>query len=345
MTQAHIDLSCPVPFSAYERVVLAHGGGGRVMHQLIEKLFVSAFGPVAEHDGAVVDLQGPLAFTTDAFTVNPLFFPGGDIGRLAVCGTVNDIAMCGARPRYLSCAFVLEEGFPLADLARVVESMVAAANQANVSIITGDTKVVERGKGDGVYITTTGIGETVAKTPVTPAQVTTGDAVIISGPVGDHGISVMAAREHLHLTPPLASDAAPVASAVLALIEAGVRIHCLRDPTRGGLASTAAEIATASKHCVHLIEAAIPVRPTVSDCCELLGLDPLYVASEGRFLACIDPRDVDQALAILAKNGDTMAAHIGEIREAPAGIAVIRNDIGSERVLDLLSGEQLPRIC
>ena len=340
-----IELSCPVPFSNYERVVLAHGGGGRVMRRLIDELFVRAFGPVADHDGAVLSWDGSVTFTTDAFTVKPLFFPGGDIGTLAVCGTVNDLAMCGARPRYLSCAFVLEEGFPLHKLAQIVHSMAHAAKQAQVQIVTGDTKVVERGKCDGVYITTTGLGELVAPQQLQPGQVQVGDAILVTGPIGDHGIAVMSAREEMELDFPLVSDVAPVAQYVLALLEAGVRLHCLRDPTRGGLASVVAEIAATTNMCMRLREAAIPIRPAVADYCELLGLDPLYVACEGQFLAWLDPADVSVAMDVLAALGAKQAACIGEAAEIPAGIALIENDIGSERVLDLLSGEQLPRIC
>ncbi len=233
------ELGCPVPFSNYERVVLAHGGGGRVMRRLIEELFARAFGPVSEHDGAVFTLKGQTAFTTDAFTVRPLFFPGGDIGRLAVCGTVNDLAMCGARPRYLSCAFILEEGLLLSDLERIVESMAQAAREAGVAIVTGDTKVVERGKGDGVYITTSGVGELVCDDALTPNRINVGDAIVASGPIGNHGIAVMAKREGIGLEEPLTSDACPVSPQVLALLDAGVRVHCLRDPTRGGLVSPA----------------------------------------------------------------------------------------------------------
>ena len=348
-------LSCPVPFSHYDRVVLAHGGGGRVMHRLIDELFVRAFAaPRADsshragsagHDGAVFQASGLLAMTTDAFTVQPLFFPGGDIGSLAVCGTVNDLAMCGARPMHLAAAFVLEEGLPLVDLARIVESMATAARAAGVAIVTGDTKVVERGKGDGVFITTTGVGQVMWPEPMAPARVRPGDAVIVSGPVGDHGVAVMSVREGMALDTALVSDVAPVASQVLALHRAGVAARCLRDPTRGGLATVMGEIARAAGVGVRLRESAIPVRPEVADICELLGLDPLYVACEGRFVAFVPGADTGRALAALHDAGAPAAACIGEVTAGPAGLVLIESPIGSERVLDILSGEQLPRIC
>lgn len=348
-------LACPVPFSRYERVVLAHGGGGRVMHRLIDELFVRAFdNPLlaGAHDGAVFELEGPargpgatLAMTTDAFTVQPLFFPGGDIGRLAVCGTVNDLAMCGARPLHLAAAFVLEEGLPLAALQRIVESMAAAAREAGVAIVTGDTKVVERGKGDGVFITTTGVGRVECAAPVTPARVQPGDAVIVSGPVGDHGIAVMSVRESIDFDTPLMSDVAPVAGQVLALIEAGVDLRCLRDPTRGGLATVLGEIVHSARVGMRVRERELPVRPQVADACELLGLDPLYVACEGRFVAFVAAAHAARALAVLRQAGADRAACIGEVTDGPAGVVVMESAIGGERVLDILSGEQLPRIC
>jgi hydrogenase expression/formation protein HypE len=332
-------MECPLPFSDYDRVVLAHGGGGRVMLRLIEDLFVRAFADPAlaeAHDGAVVELAGPVAITTDAFTVRPLFFPGGDIGRLAVCGTVNDLAMCGARPRHLAVSFVLEEGLPLAELRRIVESMAETAREAGVRIVTGDTKVVERGKGDGVFVTTTGLGEVVA--PVRPARVQPGDAILVSGPLGDHGVAVMAAREGLEVD--LQSDVAPVAADVLALIEGGVDVHCLRDPTRGGFASVLNEIARTAGVGMRVREARVPVRPEVADVCELLGLDPLYVACEGRFVAFVAPADAERALGLLRG-----AALVGHVVAGPPGVVVLEGALGADRVLDLLSGEQLPRIC
>jgi hydrogenase expression/formation protein HypE len=345
---AEIELSCPLPVSDYERIVLAHGGGGRVMQRLIRELFVAAFAnPQLErgHDGARLDVRGPIAMTTDAFTVSPRRFPGGDLGSLAVHGTVNDLAMCGARPRWLSASFILEEGLELAELRELVASMAAAARACGVEIVTGDTKVVERGAGDGVYISTTGIGELVGPGGIGPEAIAVGDAILVSGPVGDHGVAVLAARERLELDPPLLSDAGPVHVPVLALLDANIPVHCLRDPTRGGLASVLAELAECRGLAMHLREAAIPVRDTVADVCELLGLDPLYVACEGRFVAFVPGEVALDALACMRASGCHEAAWIGEVRASPAGTVVLETATGSVRVLDLLSGEQLPRIC
>ncbi|WP_045115234.1 hydrogenase expression/formation protein HypE [Plesiocystis pacifica] len=340
--------SCPLPFSDYERVVLAHGGGGRVMQRLIRDLFVAAFGGAAlerGHDGAVLRPRGPIAVTTDAFTVSPRTFPGGDLGSLAVHGTVNDLAMCGARPLALTASFILEEGLELRELATLVEHMAAAARSCGVEVVTGDTKVVERGKGDGVFITTTGVGELLVDPPPGPERLAPGDAIVVSGPIGEHGVAVLAAREGLSLEPPLVSDAGPVHAAALALVEA-CEVHCLRDPTRGGLASVLAELATASGSSMHIREADVPVRPAVADTCELLGLDPLYVACEGRFVAFVPAAQVDDALACLRRSGCEQAAHIGALGPASADPLVFAESaLGGRRILDLLSSEQLPRIC
>ena len=342
------DPSCPVPFSNYERITLAHGGGGRVMQRLIRELFVSEFDSPAlteGHDGARLAITGPIAMTTDAFTVSPIVFPGGDIGSLAVHGTVNDLAMCGARPRHLAVSFVLEEGLALSTLARVVRSMAEAARASGVSIVTGDTKVVERGKGDSVFVTTTGIGEIVSETPILPAAVRPGDAVIVSGPVGDHGTAVMLAREGLPIPEGLVSDSASVADAVLDLLARGVRVRCLRDATRGGLATVLAEIASASGLTIRASETAIPVSAEVADACELLGLDPLYVACEGRFVAFVHEDDARLALEVLAAHPVCRGASLAGAVEEGSGQVILTSPFGSARVLDLLSGEQLPRIC
>lgn len=343
-----VELSCPLPYSGYERVVLAHGGGGRVMHRLIRDVFCAAFGSDEldpSRDGATLDLSGPIALSTDAFTVKPLFFPGGDIGALAVTGTVNDVAMCGARPLYLTVSFVLEEGLPLVDLQRITTSMADAARAAGITIVTGDTKVVERGKGDGVFVTTTGVGVVIARTPPHPRLLHPGDAVLVSGPIGDHGAAVLAAREEFTFQEPLQSDAASIAREVLALFEADIDVHCLRDPTRGGLASSLCEIAEASPYGMRITESDIPIRPQVADFCELVGLDPLYVACEGRFLAIVAAKDEDSALAILREASGLDARRIGYVTEEPARTVVMTSSIGGERILDMLSGEQLPRIC
>jgi hydrogenase expression/formation protein HypE len=342
-------LTCPLPLAGYDRVVLAHGGGGRLMHRLVRDVFLAAFGDpllARGHDGAVMVLDGKIAVSTDAFTVRPLFFPGGDIGSLAVHGTVNDLAMCGARPIYLTTSFILEEGLPLEDLRRVVDSMARAAREAGVAIVAGDTKVVEHGKGDGVFITTTGVGRVESPQPIAADRVRAGDAVIVSGPIGDHGAAVMIAREDLGMEAAIASDSAPVTAAVLALLASGADVHCLRDPTRGGLATVLCEIAAAAGLGLRVAEEAIPVRPTVADACELLGLDPLYVACEGRFVAFVAGSDVDRALATLrGTQGGEDCRVIGRVTAAHPGTVVLANGLGGERVLDMLAGEQLPRIC
>lgn len=339
------NFSCPLPFSDYEQVVLAHGGGGRVMQRLIRELFLAAYGGAQlqrGHDGAVVRARGPVALTTDAFTVSPRSFPGGDLGSLAVHGSVNDLAMCGARPLALTVSFILEEGLELRELARLVQSMAAAARACELEIVAGDTKVVERGKGDGVFITTTGLGELLADPAPGPERIAVGDAILVSGPIGEHGVAVLAAREALELEPPLLSDAAPVHVPALALVEA-LEVHCLRDPTRGGLASVLAELAESRGLGMHIEEAAVPVRAAVADTCELLGLDPLYVACEGRFVAFVPEACSARALQLLRARGCEHAARIGTVVEGHGVVA--ESGLGSQRVLDLLSAEQLPRIC
>jgi len=344
-------LSCPLPIQDYPSIQLAHGGGGRLMHQLIQRVFRAAFdNPILAqgHDAAVVDWPSPsrLAFTTDSFVVHPLFFPGGDIGSLAVHGTVNDLAMSGARPLYLSVGFILEEGFPMADLWRIVCSMAEAARAVGVHIVTGDTKVVDRGKGDGVYINTAGVGEVVAAEPIGPLSIAPGDVILLSGDVGRHGMAIMAAREGLAFESTIESDSAPLVGPVLALLEAGIRVHCLRDLTRGGLATALVELAS---HCglrFEIEEARIPVRPDVHAACEILGLDPLYVACEGRFVAFVHPDDASRALDVLrAHPVSAEAVAIGHVSAVRDGRVVLRSLIGAERLLTMLSGEQLPRIC
>ncbi|MCX7960099.1 MAG: hydrogenase expression/formation protein HypE [Burkholderiales bacterium] len=340
--------TCPVQAAPGDRVRLAHGGGGALMHRLIERLFLPAFAnPALEarHDGAVLEVDaGRIAFTTDTFVVRPLFFPGGDIGSLAVNGTVNDLAMCGARPLWLSAGFVLEEGFPLADLERIVRSMREAAAAAGVALVTGDTKVVEAGKGDGVFVNTAGIGRVETALEIAPRAVRPGDAVIVSGDIGRHGLAVLAAREEIAFATTLESDCAPLARPVLAMLEAGIEVHCLRDLTRGGLAAALIEIAEAAGVAIELDEAAIPVSEPVRGASELLGLDPLYIANEGRFVAILPESEAERAQAVLARAGCAEAARIGRV-QACAGGVTLRTVIGSRRPLDLPSGEQLPRIC
>jgi len=342
--------SCPIPIGQYPQVLLAHGGGGRLMHQLIEKLFVPAFGNAtldARHDGAVFESgAGRLAFTTDSYVVRPLFFPGGDIGALAVNGTVNDLAMCGARARYLSASFILEEGLPMETLWRVVCSMRDAAQRCGVQIITGDTKVVDKGKGDGLFINTAGIGILEHDRTIAPASVRPGDVVLVNGDLGRHGMAIMAVREGLEFESRIESDSAPVHEPVLQLLKAGVEIHCLRDLTRGGLAGTLNEIAEAAGVKITIEEKSVPVREDVHAACEMLGLDPLHVACEGRFAAFIAARDADRALAILrGLAAGAGAAIIGQVSESATPVVTLKSAIGATRILDMPSGEQLPRIC
>jgi hydrogenase expression/formation protein HypE len=339
-------LTCPIPISEYPAVLLAHGGGGRLMHNLITKMIVPAFdNPMleAQHDGAVFALNSGrrLAFTTDSYVVRPLFFPGGDIGDLAVNGTVNDLAMCGARPLFLSAGFILEEGLPMETLWRVVQSMQAAAQVAGVQIVTGDTKVVDRGKGDGIFINTAGIGMIEHDLTLAPESVRPGDVVLLNGDIGRHGMAIMSAREGLSFESVIESDCAPLAAPVLALLDAGIAVRCLRDLTRGGLASALVEIAQKSERRIHIDEMAVPVREDVRGACEILGLDPFYVANEGRFIAFVAAEDAERALAILGEDART----IGTVMEETNGLVTLRSAIGANRIVDMLSGEQLPRIC
>jgi hydrogenase expression/formation protein HypE len=337
-------MSCPAPQTTSATVQMAHGSGGRMMHRLLENVFLPAFfNPVlaTQHDGAALTIDTTrLAFTTDSFVVRPLFFPGGDIGTLAVNGTVNDLAMCGARPLYLSAGFILEEGLPLETLERVVTSMREAAAAAGVQIVTGDTKVVDKGKGDGIYINTAGIGLCEHDLAISPQSVCAGDAIILSGDIGRHGMAVMAVREGLEFESRIESDCAPLVNPVLALIESGVAVHCLRDLTRGGLASALVEISTAGGLHIHIDESAIPVCENVRGACEVLGLDPLYVANEGRFIAFVNAQDTDRTLHILGAE----ARHIGVVQAGDQRVT-LKSTIGATRIVDMLSGEQLPRIC
>jgi hydrogenase expression/formation protein HypE len=344
-----VGVTCPVPVLDHTHVQMAHGGGGRMTNQLIEALFLPAFGSTdhARHDGAHVTIGGVrLAMSTDSYVVRPMFFPGGDIGTLAVNGTVNDLAMCGARPMFLSAGFVIEEGLPIESLHRIVRSMQAAARAAGVTIVTGDTKVVDRGKGDGVYVNTAGVGAIEHDLFIAPASVRAGDTVLLSGDIGRHGMAVMAARENLQFESAIESDCAPLAAPVLALLDAGIALHCLRDLTRGGLASAAVEIAESTGLHIRFDEASIPIREDVRGACEILGFDPLYVANEGRFMALVAPANADRALDVLRRFAVSgAAAIIGTVSDRPEGLVTMRSRIGATRVVDMLSGEQLPRIC
>ncbi len=334
-------LSCPLPITAYPHVLMAHGGGGRLMRDLIQQMFATAFGGQHETDSAVIPTQGSrLAFTTDSFVVRPIFFPGGDIGSLAVHGTVNDLAMSGATPHSLSAAFILEEGLDLDTLWRVVQSMAAAARECGVRIITGDTKVVERGKADSLYVTTTGIGFFNHPLIIAPQSIQPGDAILLSGDIARHGMAIMSAREGLAFDSPITSDSAPVHREVLSMLQDRIELHCLRDLTRGGLASALIEISTSACLRFDLDESAIPIREDVRAACEILGLDPLYVANEGRFAAFLPADQTPLALQLLPD-----ARIIGRVVEQREPLVVLRSPIGGSRILDLLSGEQLPRIC
>lgn len=345
-----MNTTCPIPISQYPHVLMAHGGGGRLMHQLLERVFGQAFtNPILDtrHDSAQFTVPGgKLAMTTDSYVVRPIFFPGGDIGSMAVHGTVNDLAMSGARPLYLSCGFIIEEGLPMETLWRVVCSMRAAARRCGVQIITGDTKVVDKGKGDGLFINTTGIGVIDHALPIAPQSVRPGEAVIVSGDLGRHGMAIMAVREGLQFESTIESDSAPVHEPVLALLAAGIEVRCLRDLTRGGLASALNEIAESAGVKIAIEQQRVPVREDVHAACEMLGLDPLHVANEGRFVAFVAEPEAARALDILRQHEVTgEAALIGRVTEKAAPLVTLKSAIGASRILDMPSGEQLPRIC
>ncbi len=350
MNTPDFNASCPLPIQQYPHVLMAHGGGGKLMHRLLEDVFGKAFSnPILDtrHDSAQFTVPpGKLAMTTDSYVVRPLFFPGGDIGSMAIHGTVNDLAMSGARPLYLSCAFIIEEGLPMETLWRVVSSMRDAAKTCGVQIVTGDTKVVDKGKGDGLFINTTGIGVIEHALAIAPQNVRPGDAVIISGDLGRHGMAIMAARDGLQFESAIESDSAPVHKMVLSLLAAGIEIHCLRDLTRGGLASALNEIAEAAGVKIAVEQKLIPVREDVHAACEMLGLDPLHVANEGRFVAFVPAAEAERALQIMARqHGGEGSALIGQVVECSSPLVTVRSEIGVSRILDMPSGEQLPRIC
>jgi hydrogenase expression/formation protein HypE len=342
---------CPIPISEYPTILLAHGGGGKLTQMLIERVFLPAFAnPALEtlHDGAILEVgETRLAFTTDSFVVSPIFFPGGDIGCLAVHGTVNDLAMCGARPLALSAGFILEEGFPMEDLCRIVESMREAAQRVGVPIVTGDTKVVDKGKGDGIFINTTGIGIIPAGIQISPKRARPGDLILINGAIAVHGIAIMSVREGLEFETTLASDTAPLHDLVARILEAGEdKVHVLRDPTRGGVASALNEIASKAKVGIVLDEASIPIWEEVKGACEILGLDPLYVANEGKCLAIVAREKAEEVLEAMKSHPlGKEAAIIGEVVEEHPGQVILRSRIGGRRIVEMLSGEQLPRIC
>jgi len=346
--------TCPLPQTHYEHVLLGHGSGGTLTNDLIRKLFVPLYGNdvlAALEDQATLSVQGEtgtmrLAFTTDSFVVRPVFFPGGDVGKLAVHGTVNDLAVGGATPLFLSAAFILEEGLAMDDLRRIVESMHTACREAQVSLVTGDTKVVDRGKGDQVFITTSGIGVVPAGRNLSIHSARPGDRIVVSGCIGDHGIAIMSVREGIEFETVLESDTAPLTSLTRVMLEACPGIRCMRDPTRGGVSSALNELADASGVGVVLDEATIPVRAEVRGACEMLGLDPLYVANEGKLLAVVEPSQAEQLVKVM--RGHPLgrdAAAIGEVVEDHAGMVIVKTLIGGQRVVTMLAGEQLPRIC
>jgi hydrogenase expression/formation protein HypE len=342
---------CPVPKRHKETIVLGHGSGGKMMADLIRDVFYPAFQNeylLAGDDAAVVELTDgmSLAISTDAHVVSPLFFPGGDIGRLAICGTVNDVAMMGAVPLFLTTSFILEEGLDIGTLQRVVESMQAAADEAGVAIVSGDTKVVAYGEADGLYISTTGVGMMASNSMISGSRARPGDKVIISGTMGDHGIAVLEARGDLGFKTNLKSDLAPLNHLIEAMLSVSDQIHVLRDPTRGGVASTLNEIATQSKVGIVLEESALPVKPEVAAACEMLGFDPLYIANEGKLLAIVGSEDTEKILQVMRQTryGED-AAVIGTVQKDPAGRLLLETGLGATRIVDVLAGEMLPRIC
>jgi len=342
--------ACPMPIVDHKAIVLGHGSGGRLSHQLMQNVIWPAFQNEilsTRHDGAVIPTEkGRMAFTTDSYVIHPIFFPGGDIGELAVNGTVNDLAMCGAQPKYLSASLIIEEGLSMEDLWRIVCSMRDAAAAAGVMLVTGDTKVVDRGKADRIFINTAGMGIVPDGIEIDPCRAAPGDAIILSGPIASHGISIMSVREGLEFESPIESDTAALNGLVRTMMTASPNIHVMRDPTRGGVASALNEIAETSQHGILIREESIPIRSEVQGACEVLGLDPLYVANEGCLLAFVCPADTEPVLAAMKSHPlGRESAIIGEVVENDPGIVVMRTRIGGNRIVDMLSGEQLPRIC
>jgi hydrogenase expression/formation protein HypE len=332
-----------------DKVLLAHGSGGRLSHELIEKhitLYLSNQFLNKLDDSAIIELNGRLAFTTDSYVINPIFFPGGDIGRLAVCGTINDLTTSGAVAKYLSLALIIEEGFPIADLERIVSSIASTAEEAGVLVVTGDTKVVDHGSADGIFINTSGIGVIPNGVDISGSKAVEGDKVIITGTIGDHGIAVMAQREGLKFNVPVESDCAPLNGLVADIIKISPHIRCLRDPTRGGLATTLNELAAQSNAGIVIEEEKIPVKDAVRGMCEILGFDPLYIANEGKMIIIAGSDDTDKILDVLHKNKyGKDAAVIGEVTSAHKGRVILKTRLGASRILDMLTGDLLPRIC
>ncbi len=342
--------ACPIPIANYPNVLMAHGGGGKLSHQLIGMMIAEHFDNPALrqlHDGAVITAgQTQLAFSTDSYVISPIFFPGGNIGELSVYGTVNDLTMCGSVPKFISAGFIIEEGLPMEQLWRIVQAMKAAADRAGVQIVTGDTKVVDRGKGDGIFINTAGIGIIPSGRAISPSGAQPGDRIIVSGEIAQHGIAIMSVREGLEFETTILSDCAPLNGLVEAMYAASPELHVMRDPTRGGVASALNEIAESSQCGIRIVEQDIPINAEVRGACELLGFDPLYVANEGKLLAFVPAKDADAVLAAMRVHPlGKDAAIIGEVITDHPGTVVMKTSIGSSRVVDMLSGEQLPRIC
>jgi hydrogenase expression/formation protein HypE len=341
---------CPLPLAHKDKIVLGHGSGGRLTYDLIHSVFkpyfhnpeldaANDFAKLESHDGKII-------LSTDSHIVKPLFFPGGDIGKLAVCGTVNDVAMSGAKPLYLTAGFIIEEGFEINLLETIVKSMKAAADEAGVKIVAGDTKVVEKGSADGIFISTRGIGWVNEKTSIDGTQAKPGDAVIISGTLGDHGVAVLAARGDLGFETDIQSDVAPLNHLIQGILEATPDVHVLRDPTRGGLATTLNEIASQSNICINLDENSIPIKKPVQTACEMLGFDPLYIANEGKVIVILPSVDAEKCLKYLhTQRYAKQAKIIGIVEKNPAGRVLLKTLVGGTRVLDMLAGEMLPRIC
>jgi len=343
-------LSCPIPKSEYDKVLIAHGGGGTLTHQLISKIFLNQFGNEylnQLHDGAIFEINGSkFAFTTDSYVVKPIFFPGGNIGELAINGTVNDLAVCGAKPLFISTGFIIEEGFEIEELWKIVLSMKEAADKAGVMIVTGDTKVVEKGKGDKIFINTSGVGLVYDGVDISPKNAKVGDVIILNGRIAEHGIAIMSAREGLEFETKIESDTAPLNGLVEDILKASKKISVMRDPTRGGLASALNEIASSANVKIEIYEKEIPIADEVLGACEILGLDPLYIANEGKILVFVDEDDAEKVLEAMRKNSYGKDSRIiGRVTEEGSPLVTMKTLIGSIRIVDMISGEQLPRIC
>jgi len=341
-------ISCPVPINKYDSITLAHGGGGRLSDQLIHDVFIRELGNEwlnKAHDGAVLEMNGKIAFSTDSFVVDPLFFPGGNIGDLAVNGTVNDLVCCGAKPEYLSLGLIIEEGLKMDDLKRIILTISNAAINANVKIVTGDTKVVEKGKGDKIFINTSGVGTIPEGIVISPERCTPGDAVIISGNIADHGIAILSSREGLSFESTIKSDTAPLNGLADILFQVTKDVHVLRDPTRGGVASALNEISRSSGHGIMIEEKMLPVSDEVKGACEIMGFDPLYIANEGKLIIILPEKYAGRALKAIRKHPfGKFASIIGRVTDS-VPIVKIKTLVGSTRIVDMISGEQLPRIC